>query len=152
MSSFFFLGLVPLSSVLSFSLSLSLFLFFFLIVSRCGSRADCRARYGGRRKIPFCEGRIIRSSVPTALRRSVAAAPPHPLPNHPLSSSPLGLGLFYLRASPTARETHPLRLRCDPPVSCMCARMRERKRSRVCVCMRICVRQGGIQGTQGAEE
>lgn len=78
------------STYIYISLSLSIFLLLFPVASRCGSRADCRARYGGRRKIPLCEGRIIRSSVPTALRRSVAAAPPHPLPNHP-PASPLPL-------------------------------------------------------------
>ena len=64
-------------------------------------------------------------------------------------SSPLGLGLFYLLwASPTARKTHPLRLRYDPPVSCIYARMRgrERKRLRVCVCLCRYTWQGGIQG------
>lgn len=104
--------LIPRSSFGAFSFSLSLSLsssiysypisLFFLPASgdsrlRPG-RAGCRARYGGRRKTPLCEGRIIRSSVPTALRRSVAAAPPHPLPvHHPPTPTRTGA----LRASPT---------------------------------------------------
>ena len=35
-----------------------------------------------------CEGGIARSSVPTALRRSLATAPPHPVPPPPEAASP----------------------------------------------------------------
>lgn len=92
-------------------------------------------------KYPLCEGRIIRSSVPTALRRSVAAAPPHPLPTHRERESS-----STLEPPPPWRETHPLRLRYDSSFVCVrapcirgyaCARRRER----VCVCARV-LREG----------
>lgn len=142
--------MLPLST--SFFLSPSLSFSSRLLLGAAVERIAERDMAAGE-KYPFAKavsfGRASRRHCVARWRRRLRtlSSTTHPAP-------PLALGLFYLRAFPTARETHPLRLRHDPPVSCTYVRMRERKRKRSRVCVSMCVYAIGrdIGGSQGAEE
>lgn len=140
--------LLPFSVSISLSSSRSLL--------SAGRAADRRARYGRwpAKNTPLRKPyhSVERSDGTASLGGGGASAPsPRPTTHPPPSPSPspqLGLGLFHLRASPTARETHPLRLRYDPPVSCTCARAhaREGERTLARMCVRMCPDREGCRG------
>jgi len=102
-------AVLPLSSPFSLSLSLSLSLsssaprwwsFHRLVVLGEAIERVAERDMAASEKYPFAKavsfGRASRRHCVARRRRRLRTL------------SPLGLGLFYLRASPTARETHPL--------------------------------------------